>query len=117
MDEKLVRSVNELKAAFAHRSKAETDYLTYAGIAKCFEVCLEYSWKFLKRRIEAEGLEAFSPKDVVKVAGQAGIIGDVELWLKAISIRNIAVHDYLGISQNEYLSLIDSFIPLAEKLI
>lgn len=114
---KLEQSLIELKQALRHRAKAQSDHLTYSGIAKCFEVCLEYAWKQLKRELEESGVDAFSPKDVVKAAGRAGLVADVEVWIKCINVRNFAVHDYLGVTQEEYLDLIESFVPLAAALV
>jgi len=113
---KLEAAVQELRNALRLRSRAKREHIIYAGIAKCFEVCLEYAWKYLKRELEVSGIDVFSPKEVVKAAGQAGLIDDVELWLQCINVRNFAVHDYLGVTVDEYLSTIEAFLPLVTAL-
>jgi nucleotidyltransferase substrate binding protein (TIGR01987 family) len=97
--------------------KAKQDGFYYAGISKSFEICLEYAWKYLKRCAINEGLEVYSPKDAIKAAGQLKIIDNVEKWLEFIEDRNLAVHDYLGISQDEYLKTIKGFLSEAQKII
>lgn len=115
--EKFAQAVKELRVALRSRERALSEYVVYAGIAKCFEVCLEYAWKQIKRELDEQGLEAYSPKDVVKTAGRAGLLDDVEFWIRCINIRNIAVHDYLGVTKEEYLAVISDFLPKASKLL
>ena len=115
--DKFEHSITELKAAIQYRKKAISEHIFYAGISKCFEVCLEYAWKYLKRELDQHGLEAYSPKEIVKTAGRAGLIDEVEEWITFINIRNSAVHDYLGITPTEYMDLIERFIPQVTKLI
>ncbi len=109
--DKFSQSIVELELALKLRERALSEHVIYAGIAKCFEVSLEYGWKHLKRKLEEKGIEAYAPKDVVREAGRAGLIDDVEAWIRAINIRNFAVHDYLGVTPKEYLATIAKFIP------
>jgi nucleotidyltransferase substrate binding protein (TIGR01987 family) len=115
--EKLRQAVGDLKHALEFEGKASKDSFYYLGIAKAFEVCLEYAWKFLKKQVEDEGLEARSPKEAIKIAGRLDIIDDVEKWLSFINTRNLAVHDYKSISDKEYLETIHSFSGEVSKLI
>ena len=115
-DEKLIAAIEALEHALTFEKKAEKDEFYYNGIAKTFEVALEYAWKYLKIQIEGSGLEAPSPRDAIKQAGRIGLIDDVDLWLNCIRIRNIAVHDYLGITRNEYLDSIKKFARAVKKL-
>ncbi|OHD47346.1 MAG: hypothetical protein A2096_15560 [Spirochaetes bacterium GWF1_41_5] len=106
---KLANAVNDLKNALKYKNKALKNNFFYAGIAKCFETCFEYTWKYFKQYAIKEGLEVFSPRDSIKAAGRLGLIADVEKWLAFLENRNIAVHDYLGISHAEYLKTISNF--------
>jgi len=54
---------------------------------------------------------------VIRESGRAGYLDTVELWIRFINIRNIAVHDYNGISPHEYLDTIKLFLPEARKII
>ncbi len=116
-DEKFKKSVDALEHALSFLKQAQKDEFYFAGISKSFETCLEYAWKYLKKKVAEEGLEVFSPKEAIKLAGRIGLIDDVEKWLDFLQDRNLAVHDYLGVSDKDYLSTIQSFFQEAEKLI
>lgn len=116
-DEKFRKSVQALEHALSFLKQAQKDEFYFAGVSKSFEICLEYAWKHLKRRVMDEGLEVFSPKEAIKLAGRTGLIDDVEKWLDFLEDRNLAVHDYLGVSNQEYLSTIQSFFREVKKLI
>lgn len=77
--EKLNKSIQDLEHALGFEKDAEKDSFFYFGIAKAFEVCLEFAWKFLKKNVEDQGLEARSPKEAIKIAGRLDIIENVEL--------------------------------------
>ena len=114
--EKLDQSIKDLDHALGFEKKAIKDSFYYYGIAKAFEVCLEYAWKFLKKNIEDEGLEARSPKEAIKIAGRLDMIDNVEEWLSYVDNRNLAVHDYKSISDKDYLTTIHSFSEAVNKL-
>lgn len=109
-------SVDDLARALTHLEKARKDSFYFGGIAKAFEVCFEYAWKYFKQRVEDEGLEVVSPKDAIKQAGRVGLIKDVEQWLSFLEDRNIGVHDYLGMLPDDYLKTIQEFLREAKKL-
>ena len=117
MDEvKLDKALENLTIAVKQREKQGSSVVTNAAVSKCFEVALEYAWKALKRRIEEEGLEAVSPKDCIKVGATINIISQPEQWIKFINNRNLSVHDYIGIDDGEYFSLIKEFLTDANEL-
>ena len=70
-----------------------------AGVIKNFEFVYEISVKMLKRQIE---LESASPtevdesnfREVLRAAGEKGLIADVEAWFKYRIMRNITAHTY-----------------------
>lgn len=114
---KLEQSIGELEHALSYSSRIEEDIIYLAAISKCFESCLEYSWKYLRRLVIKEGIEVYSPKDTIRNAGRMDLIEDVELWIKFINIRNIAVHDYQSISDEDYIAIVRSFLVAAKKLL
>ena len=114
--DKLADAVKKLEHALSFLKPNQTDPVYQAAVSKCFEVCLEYAWKELKRRVVEEGIEVYSPKEVIKQAGRLGFIGDVEKWLDFLEDRNLAVHDYLGVSDEDYLKTIREFLPEVKKL-
>ena len=68
-----------------------------AGVIQNFEFVYEVSFKMLRRQIE---LESASPaevdesnfRDVLRVAGEKGLIADVEAWFRYRQMRNITAH-------------------------
>ncbi|MBI2091900.1 MAG: nucleotidyltransferase substrate binding protein [Deltaproteobacteria bacterium] len=115
-DSKLKESIEALEHALTFAKKIEEDGFYYFGISKCYETCLEYAWKFCKKRANSEGLEVYSPKDAIRAAGQLKLIDDIEKWIDFLEDRNIGVHDYLGISRDDYLKTIRSFLTEVKKL-
>ncbi|RIL10330.1 MAG: hypothetical protein DCC75_04580 [Proteobacteria bacterium] len=115
-DKKLDKSLNDLSHALTFEEHSRKDAFYFAGIAKSFEVALEYSWKHLKLRVEQEGLDVTSPKDAIRKAGQIGIIDNVEGWIGFLDARNLAVHDYLGIPNDSYIVIAKEFLLEARKI-
>jgi len=113
---KLKTSIDALEHALTFLDKAKKDDFYYAGITKKFETCFEYAWKYFKQKAQDEGLEAFSPKEAIKLAGRLGLIDNVEKWLNFLEDRNTGVHDYLGMSQEDYLKTIQEFFREVGRL-
>ena len=114
---KLDETAAALEHALSFEHLIKSDEFYAGGIAKAYEVALEYSWKYLKQRADIEHLEAYSPREAIKLAGRIGLIDDVEFWLRCMDARNLAVHDYIGISREDYLLLIKRFLKELRKLI
>lgn len=115
--DKLNESIKALDNAMKFFDKAKKDRFYFSGISKSFEVCLEYAWKHFKRKAIDAGLEIYSPKDAIKAAGRLKLIDNVEKWLDFIEDRNLAVHDYLGMSDEDYLDTIREFSAEVRKLL
>lgn len=115
-NDKLKESISALDNAMKFLGKAKKEQFYFSGISKSFEVCLEYAWKYLKRKAIDAGLEIYSPKDAIKAAGKLKLIDNVEKWLDFIEDRNLAVHDYLGMSDEDYLETIRQFSTEVKKL-
>jgi len=116
-DPKLATSIVHLEEALHFLDKAKKNPVYSAAISKTYEICLEYAWKYLKKKIVGEGLETYSPKETIKHAGRLGFVDDVEKWLGYLQDRNLAVHDYLGIDNADYVKTIQSFLMDVKKLI
>lgn len=114
---KFKESIKALEHALSFIEKINEDRFYFSGISKSFEVCIEYAWKYLKRRATEEGLEVYSPKEAIKIGGRLGLIDDVEKWLNFLTDRNLAVHDYLGIPDEDYVETIQDFLIEAKKII
>lgn len=90
------------------------------GIAALFEICFEQSWKLMKLIIEEHGRydeKIGSPRAIIKLAYQCGLIENSESWLEMLEARNILAHTY---SDEQALSIIrrlePEFIPLFDAL-
>jgi nucleotidyltransferase substrate binding protein (TIGR01987 family) len=67
------------------------------GIVGLFEICFEQSWKVIKEVLEDHGRteeRIGSPRGIIKLAYQCGMISDCEGWLKLLEARNILAHTY-----------------------
>lgn len=62
-------------------------------------------------------MEVYSPKEIIKVTGRLKFIDDVERWLGFLKDRNLAVHDYVGVSDEDYLKTIKAFHKEVKKLV
>lgn len=59
-----------------------------------FEFTFELFWKSLKAYAEESGLEAFSPRDSLRVAFQLGVIQESPEWFRMLEDRNLTSHTY-----------------------
>lgn len=96
------------------------DAITEAGMVSLFDICFEQAWKAMKERLEFNGYgerKLGSPNAIIKLAFQAEMIDDEELWSAALRARNNVVHFY---SDEIALSIIkdtqSKFIVMFEKL-
>ncbi|MBI2066740.1 MAG: nucleotidyltransferase substrate binding protein [Deltaproteobacteria bacterium] len=110
-NEKLLKAIQHLEEALLQYRNKKTE-LNFLTVSKAFETLVEYVWRLLKRIVEDEGLEAPSPKMAIKQAAKLHLISDPEKWLEAIEARNNSVHDYFGISEQEYSELAKEFLNL-----
>lgn len=115
-DKKLNEAIQNLNQAMRSEVEARKNIVIYAGISKLFETCLECAWKYFKNKALDDGLEVFSPKDAIKMAGRMALIDSVEEWLGFLEGRNLAVHDYQGVSQDDYLDTIRKFLFAVKKI-
>ena len=90
------------------------------GLVGLFEICFEQAWKAMKEILEQHGYEeeqTGSPKAILKLAYQAHMIEDEDLWLDALMARNNVSHAYnREIALNIVKRAKEDFLPLFEKL-
>lgn len=65
-----------------------------AGLIQFFEMAFELAWKLLKDFEEAEGFVVRSPREAIKRAFEAGMIGEGHDWIDALEDRNLTTHTY-----------------------
>jgi nucleotidyltransferase substrate binding protein (TIGR01987 family) len=83
-----------LNLQFAVEAIATLDKLSREGLIQRFEYTFELSWKTLKDYLEAKELIANFPKDVIKLAFQADLINNGEIWMQMLEKRNLLTHTY-----------------------
>lgn len=70
-----------------------------AGVIQNFEFVYEISFKMIKRRIELDSassnaVDALSFRDILRLAGETGLIDNVAAWFNYRTMRNITAHTY-----------------------
>lgn len=86
-------------AAWFPAQTPEVQNTLISGVIQYFEFVYEISVKMIKRRIE---LDALSPAEVdranfrelLREAGEKGLIHDVEAWFAYRRMRNVTAHTY-----------------------
>lgn len=79
-----------------------------AGLVQIFNFTFELGWKTLKDLLELEGFSPKSPREVLKLAFQAGYVQDGQTWLDALEKRNLMTRTYDDAIAAEVLLLIRS---------
>lgn len=67
------------------------------GIVGLFEICFEQSWKVMKETLEEHGRfeeKIGSPRAIIKIAYQCGMILNEDGWLGLLKTRNLLAHTY-----------------------
>ncbi len=88
-------ALNNLKDIYNYEEPYENVVLT--GLVALYEICFEQSWKAMKEILEHDGVpesQTGSPRQILKLAYQMGLIKDEELWLAALKTRNNVAHSY-----------------------
>ena len=75
------------------------------GVIQRFEFTFELSWQLLKDRLEYDGIiiSPVTPRNVIREAVSAGMIGDGETWMDMLIDRNSTSHTY-NFATFEYVS-------------
>ncbi|MDZ7292417.1 MAG: nucleotidyltransferase substrate binding protein [candidate division KSB1 bacterium] len=85
--------------------------------AKRFEIAFEYVWKTLKAALEYQGVDVYGPRDSIALAGTYQWIDNVEEWAEFLQARNAGVHDYFGLSEEEYAEIARRFLIAANNVL
>ena len=93
--ENFCRALDNLEQGTRYAPPYDTVVLT--GLVALYEVCFEQAWKAMKDTLERHGYAESatgSPRMVLRLAYQAGMIRDQEAWLSALAARNNVTHAY-----------------------
>ena len=102
----------------------KNEIIELTGQVALFEICFEQSWKAMKEILEYNGYDESrtgSPRSILKLAYQAGMIEDEELWVEALASRNNVSHAYnegiaVRIVSETKAKYIDMFEVLEKKI-
>ena len=70
------------------------DDLYLDAIIKRFEFSYELAWRLMKRFLSYEGVDAQSPRSVIREAFNNGLINNPNVWLDMLEKRNLSSHTY-----------------------
>jgi len=92
-----------------------------AGVIQNFEVAYEQSWKMMRRWLEANPVagevSGVSMRQVYRLAAKAGLIDDVDLWMKFHEARNQSSHTYNVNTAELVFSISRQFLPKAQRVL
>ena len=84
--------------------------------AKRFEFTYEMAWKALKRVLDFLGIDARAPRPVFKEAFAQGLLGEEQVWLDMIEIRNLSSHVYDEQEVSKILDELDRYLAAFDAL-
>jgi len=110
------KALNRLKDACDQK---ENEFIRDATIRR-FEFCFELAWKMLRARLLRDGIEAGSPRQVIREAISSHLLDDGNRWSEMLLIRNQTSHTYdSALAMEVYRFICDEgmtlFRSLAEK--
>ena len=120
MDEKFKRRFelfcNSLKALTEARGRDFSDSFVISGIGAKFAITFDLAWKVMKdiliQYYAIIGFVTGSPRDVLKEAFKANLIGD-DGWMEMLKVRNELTHDYDGaVVKAHYEMIVGKYIDL-----
>ncbi len=98
----------------ARRSSLEQEAIQ-DSLVRRFEYTLEMSWKSCKRHLTEEGFSEAkigSPKSIMRLAFESGVITNVENWINYINARQDTSHDYSGEKADRVLEIVNDFLTM-----
>ncbi|NQY81167.1 MAG: nucleotidyltransferase substrate binding protein [Candidatus Caenarcaniphilales bacterium] len=125
----MIQAPNDFKDSFLALKKAllrlsealkenyQKNHLVIDAAIQRFEFCIELMWKNLKRFLEYEGINASSPREVLKEAFAINMISEEEIWLNMLRARNLTSHTYNeDTAMNIYQELPDFYQKMKETV-
>jgi nucleotidyltransferase substrate binding protein (TIGR01987 family) len=112
------RAVVLLREPF-EREVASLSDLEKEGTIQRFQYTVELAWKTLKDYLENEGqvISPVTPRNVIKEAFAARILGDGQVWIDMLDHRNLLSHTYDAATFDAALLAIrDCYLRAIEEL-
>lgn len=116
------KALRSLERAVVRSQKAPQDEELRDAVIQRFEYSYEISWKMMKRRIEAESatpasIDVLSFRDLLREAGEKGLIPHVEPWFEYREARNRTSHAYDEKNAKAVYDAALKFLPDAQSLL
>jgi nucleotidyltransferase substrate binding protein (TIGR01987 family) len=89
------------------------------GVIQRFEYSFEFTWKTVKDFLEAGGLiiAPLTPRQVIKDAFAAKVIGDGQVWIDMLDHRNLLSHTYdFSVFEKAVDAIAQRYLPAMEEL-
>ena len=120
-----MRKFEQMKSLYHTISKVYKDSsdseMYVSGLTADFDRLFELGWKTLKEYLKTEGISSAksgSPKLILKLAFQQGLIKDEDIWLNMLDDRNDDTHLYSESSARSYVSRIErDYLPVMDAFI
>jgi nucleotidyltransferase substrate binding protein (TIGR01987 family) len=118
----LEKALQSLNVAIVRSKAAPSDKEVRDAVIQRFEYTFELSYKFLKRVVEAEAavpseVDKLSYKDLLREAGEKGLITDFQAWVVFRDQRNITSHTYSDDKAQSVWQTAIQFYPVAQELL
>ena len=70
-----------------------------AGVIQNFEFVYAIGFKMIKRRLDLDSaspgdIDGLNFRDILRIAGEAGLVDDAPAWFEYRTMRNITAHTY-----------------------
>lgn len=101
------------------RGPAVLSPLEKEGVIQRFEYSFELAWKTVKDFLEAGGLiiAPLTPRQVLKEAFAAKVIGDGQVWIDMLDHRNLLSHTYdFSVFEKAVEAIAKRYLPAMEEL-
>jgi nucleotidyltransferase substrate binding protein (TIGR01987 family) len=92
-----------------YRAMLESEMACLA-LTQAFEISTELAWKLMKDYQKIVGIDSKNPREAIRDSLQGSVISlaEADLWMKAITMRNLTSHLYDEATLRELLAYIDS---------
>lgn len=110
---RLKERIENFNKAFSIYKDAVAEYdenvvLSHMALIQSYEVCFELAWKTIKDYLNAQGVEVYLPKEVIKEAFAGEVIKEGQLWIDMLNARNSTSHEYNMDKINKFLEKIST---------
>lgn len=66
----------------------------HLAVIQSFEIIFELSWKLMKDYLFLQGIELYTPREVIKESFSINFLEDGQLWIDMLVDRNAASYEY-----------------------